>query len=418
MRALFGKRADSLSGMAEADMLIDSLASMWWIVLAAVLAPLCALVTRRAIPDVVWLLVFGIAIGPHMLGLAEQTEAVEFLRELGIGFLFLLAGFEVSTSDMRGRQGRQAALTWMICAALGVGVGLLIMQGDWQVAIVLGIASTSTALGTLLPILKDSGAMATPLGRATMVHGAYGELLPIVAMSLLLSTRGTWQAALILVVFALAAVVTVAIPGRFFRRIPLLGRAFVAASNSTMQTTLRGTVLILITLMLLTAVLDLDVALGAFAAGMLINAGLRNAVPGHADEVMHKVEIVGFSLVIPVFFVTSGMSIDLVAVLARWPLLIGFILMIAAVRGLPVFLREAWTRTHSELETTRERIALGLYAATGLPIIVAVTQIAASSDLITTTVASAMVTGGAITVLVFPFVAQRLTTGLTSPSAR
>ncbi|WP_156761035.1 cation:proton antiporter [Microbacterium karelineae] len=394
--------------MAEAHMLIDNLASMWWIALAAVLGPILALLTRRAIPDVVWLLAFGVVIGPHVLALAELTEPVEFLRELGIGFLFLLAGFEVSTSDMRGRQGRHAALTWIICAVLGVGAGLLLVQGEWRVAVVFGIASTSTALGTLLPILKDSGAMATPLGRATMVHGAYGELLPIVAMSLLLSTRGTWQAALILIAFAAAAVATVAIPGRFFRRIPLLGRAFVAASNSTMQTTLRITVFILITLMLLTAVLDLDVALGAFAAGLLINAALRNAVPGHADEVMHKVEVVGFSLLIPVFFVTSGMGIDLAAVFAQWPLLIGFVLVVAVVRGLPVFLREAWTPTHSGLETTRERAALGLYAATGLPIIVAVTQIAASSDLISTTVASTMVTGGALTVLVFPFIAQRL----------
>lgn len=397
--------------MADAHTLLDSLMPMWWIALAAVLGPILALVTRRAIPDVVWLLVFGIGIGPHMLGLAETTEAVEFIRELGIGFLFLLAGFEINTSDMRGRQGRHAAFTWLVCAVLGVGAGLFIMEGEWRVAIVLGIASTSTALGTLLPILKDSGAMATPLGRATMVHGAYGELLPIVAMSLLLSTRATWQAGLVLVAFAIAAVVTVAIPGRVFRRIPLLGRAFVAAANSTMQTTMRVTVLILITLMLLTAVLDLDVALGALAAGLLINAGLENAVAGHAGEVRHKVEIVGFSFFIPVFFVTSGMSIDPVAVLSRWPLLIGFVLMIAAVRGLPVFLREVWMQTDSGLESRREEAALGLYAATGLPIIVAVTQIAASSEVISRTVASTMVTGGAITVLVFPFVAQRLTKG-------
>ncbi|PMB97699.1 cation:proton antiporter [Brevibacterium luteolum] len=395
--------------MHEAHMLVDNLLSMWWIAIAAVLAPILALTTRRLVPDVVWLLVFGIVIGPHALGLADSTEAVDFLRELGIGFLFLLAGFEVNTSDMRGRQGRHAALTWVLCALLGVGAGFLVLQGDWQVAIVFGIASTSTALGTLLPILKDSGVMDSPLGRAAMVHGAYGELLPIVAMSLLLSTRGTWQAALILLFFAVAAVVTVAIPARIFRRIPLLGRAFGAASNSTMQTTLRVTVWVLVTLMLLTALLELDVALGAFAAGLLMNAALRAASPSHADEVMHKIEIVGFSFLIPVFFVTSGMTIDLAAVFAQWPLLVGFVTVIALVRGLPVFLREQLTSTHSELETVRERAALGFYSATGLPIIVAVTQIAASSGLISTTMASTMVTGGAVTVLVFPFIASRLT---------
>ena len=69
--------------MHESTILLENLQSMWWIALAAVLAPVLALVTRRAVPDVVWLLVLGIVIGPHALGLAEPTEAVDFLRELG-----------------------------------------------------------------------------------------------------------------------------------------------------------------------------------------------------------------------------------------------------------------------------------------------------------------------------------------------
>lgn len=394
--------------MHESTILLENLQSMWWIAAAAVLATVLALLTRRAIPDVVWLLVLGIVIGPHALGLAESTEAVAFLRELGLGFLFLLAGFEVNTSDMRSRAGRSAALTWLLCVVLGVGAGLLIARADWQVAAVLGIAATSTALGTLLPILKDSGALEAPLGRATMIHGAYGELLPVVAMSLLLTTRATVQAAAVLVLFAVLAVVIVAVPARLFRRLPVLGRAFAAASDSTMQTIVRITVWVLISLMLLTAVLELDVALGAFAAGLLLHAALRGGAPEHAEEIMHKVEVMGFGLLIPVFFLTSGMSIDVLAVLGAWPLLLGFVGMIVVVRGLPVLARELWTSTGSGLGTAREKVALGLYSATGLPIIVAVTQIASSSGLISITAASAMVTGGAITVLVFPLLAARL----------
>lgn len=390
--------------------LVDALLSVWWIVLVAALAPVLALVTRRYVPDVVWLLVLGALIGPHALGLAEQTEVVGFVRELGMGFLFLLAGFEVERKDMRGRQGKHAALTWLGCALLGLGVGLLLSQGEVRTAIVLALASTSTALGTLLPILKDSGVMPTALGRATMTHGAFGELLPVVAMSLLLSTHGTWTAALVLLMFFVAAVTTVAVPARFLRRVPLLGSAVVRASNTTMQTTLRLTVFVLVTLMLLTAVLELDVALGAFAAGLLLNAIFSAVDVEHAREVAHKVEIVGFSFLIPVFFVTSGMSIDVAAVLSRWPVLLGFVAMIAVARGMVVFGREKLTDTGSGLTSTRDQLALGLYAATGLPIIVAVTQVAVGSDLITVDTASLMVTGGAVTVLLFPLVAGLLVT--------
>lgn len=395
--------------MADHHLLVDNLISVWWIVLVAALAPILALTSRKYVPDVVWLLAFGVIIGPNMLGLAEQTEAVDFLRELGMGFLFLLAGFEVSTSDMRARQGKHAALTWVICAVLGVGAGLLLTNGELQVAIVLAIASTSTALGTLLPILKDSELMNTALGRATMTHGAYGELLPIVAMSLLLSTFATWQASLVLVVFAIIAVLVVGIPIRFIRRVPLLGKAVVSASNTTMQTTLRMTVFALVTLMLLTAIFELDIALGAFSAGLLLNVVFKTFDPEHGEEIAHKVEVVGFSFLIPVFFVTSGMGINLGQVLEEWQLLLGFVALIAMVRGLVVFLRERWTHTYSSIESTREQVALGLYSATGLPIIVAVTQIAASSEIIEQVTASTMVTGGALTVLIFPLIANLIT---------
>ncbi|SUL89544.1 Sodium/hydrogen exchanger family [Staphylococcus caprae] len=62
-------------------MLIENLFSIWWIILAAMLAPIFALITRKYIPDVIWLLVFGIIIGPHLLGVAKTTESVEILRE-------------------------------------------------------------------------------------------------------------------------------------------------------------------------------------------------------------------------------------------------------------------------------------------------------------------------------------------------
>lgn len=388
------------------NLLVDNLTSVWWIVLVAALAPIFALISHRYVPDVVWLLAFGVIIGPNMFGLAEQTEAVQFLRELGMGFLFLLAGFEVSTSDMRARQGKHAALTWVICIILGAGAGLLLTNFEFRVAIVLAIASTSTALGTLLPILKDSGEINTPLGKATMTHGAYGELLPIVAMSLLLSTFATWQASLILIFFAIIAVLIVGIPIRFIRRVPLLGKAVVSVSNTTMQTTLRMTVFALVTLMLLTAIFELDIALGAFSAGLLLNVVFKTFSPEQGEEVAHKVEVLGFSFLIPIFFVTSGMEISLSQVLRNWQLLLGFITLIATVRGLVVFLRERWSNTYSGIKSSREQVALGLYSATGLPIIVAVTQIAVSSEIIDQGTAATMVTGGALTVLIFPFTAK------------
>src|SRR5699024_12653727 len=116
-------------------------------------------------------------------------------------------------------------------------------------------------------------------------------------------------------------------------RVPLLGDAVLSVSNTTMQTTLRMTVFALVTLMLLTAIFELDIALGAFAAGLLLNVVFKTFSPEQGEEIAHTVEMAGFSFLIPVFFVTSGMVINRGQVLREWQLLPGSIAGVAISRG-------------------------------------------------------------------------------------
>src|SRR4051794_9963969 len=91
-------------------------ASLFWIVLCSVLAPLIAgLVPRKLVPEVVLLLLLGVAIGPNVLGWAQTTRPIELLRELGLGMLFLLAGYEIELKELTGPGGRRAAWTWSAC---------------------------------------------------------------------------------------------------------------------------------------------------------------------------------------------------------------------------------------------------------------------------------------------------------------
>ncbi|WP_194852907.1 hypothetical protein [Nocardia sp. SYP-A9097] len=65
-----------------------------------------------------------------------------------------------------------------------------------------------------LPIVKQEGLLDKPLGRAILAHGAVGELGPVVAMSVLLTSRSIGAAVVILVLFALAAVLIGLVPQR------------------------------------------------------------------------------------------------------------------------------------------------------------------------------------------------------------
>ncbi len=95
--------------------------------------------------------------------------------------------------------------------ALGV-VGMLAASGFVRAFLPVAIALTTTALGTLLPILRDAGENRGAFGRAMIANGTIGELFPIIAISVFLSGRGTWAALALLLAFG--AIAYVALPRR------------------------------------------------------------------------------------------------------------------------------------------------------------------------------------------------------------
>src|SRR3954447_26205117 len=185
----------------------SSVDSLFWICVCFVLAPLITgVVPRRLVPEVVLLLVAGVVIGPNVLGLAVSDEAISLLHDLGLGMLFLLAGYEIELKELTGAGGRRALVTWLISfglAALAV-VSLAKVVGIHS-EIAIAIALSSTALGTLLPILKDAGLLGTPFGNTLVNHGAMGELCPVIAMAVLLSSRGDLASLFVLGGFFLVA---------------------------------------------------------------------------------------------------------------------------------------------------------------------------------------------------------------------
>ncbi len=384
-------------------------ASLFWIALCAVVAPIFAgLVPRKLVPEVVLLLVGGMLIGPHVLGLAVDGPEIGLLSELGLGMLFLLAGYEIDTDELTGRGGRRALVTWCTCLALAfLLIGLLGLTGAISGEVAVAIALTSTALGTLLPILKDSGVVNTRIGRTVLNHGAFGELGPVVAMAVLLGSRGTVGSLIVLVVFAAAAVVVGFIPDRVRRAGSRLPSIIRLGSETTAQTTVRLTILLLVSLGALAAIFEVDGILAAFAAGFI----LRRAVPAGDEKLEAKLEGLAFGLLIPIFFITSGMAIDVSAVAAKPGVLVAFLLMILLVRGLPVFVAERFDRGPDgtdEPPTLRQRGQVALYSATGLPLIVAVTGVAVAAGEMSPANASILVAAGAITVLVLPLAASLL----------
>ena len=279
------------------------------VVVAAVAAITVALVPRRLAPPVVVVeLLLGIVVGPEVLDLAKTDEFIDFFSNLGLGMLFFFAGYEIDFERVKGRPLKLGALGWLLSVALAYGLGgILAAAGVIVSFLYTGSAMATTAIGTLIPILRDNGELKTKFGTYLLAAGGVGEFGPILLITLVLSTGNPLHEAAILVAFVVLALAVALVSVRLaWRGWPALERTF----ESSSQLAVRITVVLVFGLVLLAGKLGLDVLLGGFVAGMIV----RLALKGHELQVFEsKLTAVGFGFFVPFFFVTSGIEFDLAA---------------------------------------------------------------------------------------------------------
>src|SRR6516164_3931874 len=178
------------------------------------------------IPVVVIELGLGILIGPQVLGLADVNAFTKFFADLGLGMLFFFAGYEIDIARIRGEPLRLAVLGWLLSLAIAYAIGgVLAAFGVVLSLVFVGSALSTTAIGTLLPILSDTGELRTRFGTYLLAAGAAGEFGPILLITLVLSAQSPLHNALILVAFvALAVLVATAAVRSSHRTVPLFER--------------------------------------------------------------------------------------------------------------------------------------------------------------------------------------------------
>jgi Kef-type K+ transport system membrane component KefB len=386
--------------LAEADPeLRTNVSSLFVIAVIAAAVPLIVGLLRLKVAEVVLLLGLGVVFGPQMLGWITINDTIGTFNELGLGMLFFLAGFELEAHAIQGRSGKLALSGWLSSLVLAFALTWAL----WELGFVkdlagIAIALTSTALGTLLPVIRDRGLLHSEFGTYFMGAGALGEFGPILAIALLLSVHSIPFTVATLVVFALVAFVIWRSPGRVMtdRVAAIVERGHQTSS----QTAVRWTVVLLLFLLGLAAVFGLDAVLGAFVAGVVLR---RYAPPGEGNKLAPKIEAIGFGFFIPLFFVVSGAKLDIDSIKENPLRLLVFFVLLLVVRGLPQYVLYRFA-----LPDTRERWQFTLYVATALPILVAITGLEVAQGAMLPANAAAIVGAGALTVLVFPLLGDAI----------
>lgn len=381
-------------------------ATLFIILAIAFVAPLAAgVLARFRLPALVFEILLGIVVGPEVLDLVEVTEPIELLANLGLAALIFMAGFEVDPQRVKGAPLRLAGGSWVLSVVLGLmAAGVLFATGVIEAELYVALALTTTALGTLLPIIRDAGLLPTRFGTHVLAIGSIGEFGPIVLVALVLSGASPAKSAEALVVFAVVAVAALVLahrvrPGRFQQSLS-------SSLRSSGQLYIRLAMVLIATMAFAADSLGLDFLLGAFTAGVVYRAILMTGATEEETEVIEsKIEAVSFGYLVPIFFVVTGVQFDLAALtespaaMLEVPLFLGLFLL---VRGLPLVLYR------NEIPSGRERTGLAFLSATALPLVVAITTIGVHAEQMKSETAAAMVGAGMVSVIVFPIIGMAL----------
>jgi Kef-type K+ transport system membrane component KefB len=319
-----------------------------------------------------------------------------------LAFLIFMVGLEIDFDKIRGRPLSLAIGGWFISFFLALACMFFFNAiGLIQTPVILAATALSTtALGVLAPILRDRGELNTAFGTYVVATAAVGEFGPLVIISLLLlPTHDTFLHNLFIVTFIVIALIVANIALQM-RSSPLLEKLAYTMQSSG-QLPVRICILLQVLLVTLAAKFGLNIVMGAFTAGMVV----RLAIKGNEGELLlQKLDAIGYGFLIPIFFIVAGMKFEVSALWSaplapiQVALLLGLMLL---VRGAPLFLYK------NEL-TPEEKLSFAFYSATGLPLIIIISEIGVSSGLMPTDRASILVSAGMISVLLFPILAKKL----------
>ena len=314
-------------------------------------------------------------------------------------------------------RSRLALAGWAVTALLSVGViaglGAAGLVRDY---VPVALALTTTALGTLLPILHDNNMLTGDFGRYVLAAGAVGELCPILAIAVFLTERDHFAALLSVAAVGLVAIVLISLPyiprprGAPARRSAPpgggrpdrgLARIIREGQDTTGQTTLRWAVVLLFLLLVVASRFGLDVVLGAVLAGIVLRGWTRRANID-TEGLEQKFDALGYGFFIPVFFIWSGMTLDIAGIADNPLRVLIFFLLLLFTRGLPSMI------IYRRSLPVRQRVQMTFITATGMPLLIALAEIGLRDGKMLPANAAALVGAGVLSVLVFPAAAVRL----------
>jgi Kef-type K+ transport system membrane component KefB len=357
------------------------------------------------VPPIVSELAAGILIGPVALDLIDITAPLQVFAQIGIVFLFFLAGLEISFDPAADRHLGVVAGAFVASLALALVVGLIFDAVELVGApLLVAIILAATSFGIVVAVLKDAGQTGTPFGQLVIAGASLADFATVILLSLFFSSSGaSFETTLVLLLLFLGVVGALGLALVGARGSRALKAAIDRLHRTSAQITVRIAFLLLALLVYLSSEFGLEVVLGAFLGGAMVSL-LDREKAVRATGLQEKLDGIGFGIFIPIFFVVSGARLDLDALFSSFETIVLVPLTLIAlllVRALPALAYRGFV-------PRREVISAGLLQATSLSFVVAASQIGVELGKLDSADAAALVTGGVLSVLLFPVLALRI----------
>ncbi len=376
-----------------------------WVAGIALVAPILVnLAPQLRMPAVVLEIGFGILVGPAVLDWVHVDVTLDVLGLLGLAFLLFIAGLEIDPSRLRGRIGRLSG-AFGVSLVLAAGLAYLLNEIEpLRDPLFVAIVFASTSLGLVVPVLSDAGENATMFGQVVLAASSLAEFGTILLISLFFSQRASTTGSQVVLLVAFVGLVAIVAFGMMRAdESPRVARTLVDLEDTSAQLGVRIAISLLLLFTAMATGLGFEAILGAFVAGALLRVVDRHEYLIHAGF-RRKIQAIGYGFLIPVFFVTSGMNVDMKSLFdqPRHLILVPlFLLALLLVRGLPAFF-------YSTFFDRRHQVAAGLLQATSLTFVVIAGRLGVELAVFDAATGAALVCAGLLSVILFPAFALRI----------
>lgn len=358
------------------------------------------------IPYQVGEIFIGIIFGKSFLNLINQDVWIVFLSDLGIAYLMFLSGLEIDFGDVhikdrkdKGSSKLNLGIIMFIISFVVAGLLSFTLKfiGITKGTLFFTLLFTASAPGLIVPFLKQKRMLTSNLGQTLLIYSLICEFICLIGLSFIASTELyglSYKNFLFLIVFGAAFLLYLVVKKIYHIH------DFSTLAFKNLHVSIRGAFALILILVTIAQKINTEIILGSFLAGIIFSLVVGKA----KEEITHKLDVIGYGFLIPIFFIMVGVNLDLKTIfsnpsaLIKIPILLLIFFLVKLVPS--ILLRKKFG--------TRNALASSMLLSAQLSLIIVGAQMALNLKFITSSDYSAFILTTVISCILFPIIFEKL----------